>query len=82
MTWNYCLNRRLTFSYARSRPILQQYVLFCLSCLAGALINWSIFATLHSTFIAFAEWPLIAAFLGILAGTTLNYLLSKYIAFK
>src|SRR3989304_3946338 len=33
MTWNYWLNRKLTFSRARSRPILHQYILFCLSCI-------------------------------------------------
>jgi dolichol-phosphate mannosyltransferase len=82
MTWNYWLNRRLTFSLARSRPIFPQYVLFCLSCLMGALVNWSIFTTLYSAFTVFADWLLIAAFLGILGGTALNYLLSKYVAFK
>src|SRR5262249_42519566 len=81
ITWNYWLNRRLTFSSAQSRPIFPQYVLFCLSCLMGALVNWSIFTTLHATFTVFADRLLMAALLGVLAGTMLNYLLSKYVAF-
>ena len=82
MTWNFWLNRRVTFAHAQDRPILRQYALFCLSCLVGALVNWSVFATLHGTLSVFAQRPLMAAALGILAGTALNFLLSKHIAFK
>jgi dolichol-phosphate mannosyltransferase len=82
MTWNYWLNRKLTFSHARSRPIMHQYILFCLSCTLGAVVSWSVFVGLHSAIVFFAERPLVAAFVGILAGTALNFLMSKYIAFK
>lgn len=82
MTWNYWLNRKLTFSRARSRPILHQYILFCLSCILGAIVSWSVFVGLHSAVALFVERPLVAAFVGILAGTALNFLMSKYVAFK
>jgi len=82
MTWNYWLNRRLTFSNARERPILHQYVLFCMSCALGAVVSWSVFAGLHATVGFFVEQPMLAAFIGIVAGTLSNFLLSKYVAFK
>jgi dolichol-phosphate mannosyltransferase len=82
MTWNFWLNRRLTFSYARTRPIAKQYVLFSFSCLLGAVVNWSIFAYLHSAVNFLAEWPLVTASLGIIGGSGLNFVMSKYVAFK
>lgn len=82
MTWNFALNRRLTFSGARRRPLLQQYVLFCLSCALGAGVSWSVFAGLHSLVAQFAQRPLAAAVAGIVVGTALNFLMSKYVAFK
>ena len=82
MTWNFWLNRRLTFSYARTRPIAKQYVLFCFSCLLGAVVNWSIFAYLHSAVNFLPEWPLVTASLGIIGGSGLNFVMSKYVAFK
>jgi dolichol-phosphate mannosyltransferase len=82
MTWNFWLNRRLTFSHTRTRPLLRQYALFCLSCLMGAVVNWSTFSALYSTLGLFADWPMAAAIVGILAGTVLNFLMSKYVAFK
>jgi len=82
MTWNFWLNRRLTFSDARHRPIVRQYVLFCMSCALGAFLSWSVFAGLHSAVAIFAERPIIAALVGIVVGTVSNFVLSKYVAFK
>jgi dolichol-phosphate mannosyltransferase len=82
ITWNYWMNRRLTFSNARARPILRQYVLFCLSCALGAVVSWSVFAGLHSGPAFFGEHPVLAAFVGIVAGTVLNFVTSKYVAFR
>ncbi len=42
MTWNFWLNRRLTFSYARSGSLVRQYLLFALACSAGAITNWTV----------------------------------------
>ena len=82
MTWNFGLNRRLTFSHARNRPIHRQYAIFCMSCILGALISWSVFAWLHSAVGVFAERPVIAAAVGIVVGTISKFLMSKHIAFK
>jgi dolichol-phosphate mannosyltransferase len=82
MSWNFWLNRRLTFSSTRQRAILRQYVLFCMSCGLGAIISWCVFVGLHSTVSFFADQPLLAAIAGIITGTISNFLLSKYVAFK
>lgn len=82
MTWNFWLNRQATFSQARRQSIPVQYALFCLACSLGAIISWSIFSGLHAGIPFFAARPIAAAFVGILASTISNYLLSKYVAFK
>ena len=82
MTWNFGLNRRLTFSTSRNRPMPVQYLLFCGACLLGAAVNWSIFVGLYEYTALFADLPLPAAVLGILGGTVFNFLTSKYVAFR
>ncbi len=82
MSWNFWLNRRLTFSDFRHRPLVRQYCAFCLSCLAGGLVNWSVFYWLHLNIALFSTRPRLAALAGIAAGTVLNFLASKYLAFR
>ena len=82
MSWNFLLNRWWTFSDARSGPMVRQYTLFCASCLAGALVNWSVTLGLHFILTYFAERSLLAAACGIIAGAAANYLLSAHIAFR
>jgi dolichol-phosphate mannosyltransferase len=82
MTWNYYLNRRLTFSYARSQSPWRQYVLFCGSCLAGAILNWSISVLLCVWSDWFARAPTCAALVGVAAAYVFNYLLSRRIVFR
>lgn len=82
MSWNFFINRRFTFPSSRSRPILQQYILFCISCLLGAALNWSVFMALYSNFAFCQSWPLLTAFVGIFVGFVANFLLTKHIAFK
>jgi len=81
MSWNFWLNRRLTFSYARRGSALRQYVLFCGSCLAGAVISWSTCLGLCLASEFFSEKKIVAATIGVLAGATVNYLLSRHVVF-
>lgn len=81
MSWNFYLNRRLTFSYARRGSALRQYVLFCGSCLAGALISWSTCLGLCLASDFFSQKKMFAAAIGVLAGAALNYLLSRHVVF-
>src|SRR6185503_3963004 len=40
MISNFALNRRFSFSYSRSEPMLKQFVGFVLACSVGAAINY------------------------------------------
>lgn len=77
MTTNFYLNRRLTFSYSRKHSPWGQYPKFLASCSLGGIINWAIFATLTTYVTPFDRYKLSAQFVGIVAGTFLNFLLSR-----
>jgi dolichol-phosphate mannosyltransferase len=77
MSWNFLLNRQVTFRDSRTRSMPVQYVLFCLSCLMGAMINWLTFVLLRNLFELFDEHWYLAAIAGIVAGTAFNFALSK-----
>lgn len=81
MTWNFLLNRWITFSYARDESAVQQYVRFCLSCLTGAIVNGVTRVGLAITVDWFALHPVIAAAVGVVAGTGFNFVLSQRWAF-
>lgn len=82
MTWNFNLNRRFTFVGARSGPLLRQYVLFCLSCGVGAIVNWNISTWLWLRWSSVLRFPAVAAMAGIAAGVLLNYALSARLVFR
>ncbi len=82
MTWNFFLNRRLTFSVARTEPVLRQYLLFCASCGLGATLSWATSTVLWTYAGEFLRWPMIAAGIEILAGVVCNYLLSSRVVFR
>jgi dolichol-phosphate mannosyltransferase len=73
MTWNFLLNRQVTFAYApRNRPV-RQYVLYCGSCAAGAVGSWVTSMALCKTSDFFLAHPVIAAIIGVGVGFGLNY---------
>lgn len=82
MSWNFLLNRQFTFGIDRRHRILKQYILFCISCLGGAVLNWGISVGLSHQTVFFGGHPLLAAFLGVVAGAGLNYLFSRHITFQ
>jgi putative flippase GtrA len=82
MTWNYALNRRVTFAAYRQDFRWRDYGLCCGSCLAGALVSWTICMALCAADGWFARHPLVAALLGVAAGFVLNYSLSRRFVFR
>ena len=76
MSWNFWLNRKITFADAQHGPLLRQYLSFCLACLVGAMVNWSVSVGLCWAVTFFDQQRLLAAFVGVVAGTAFNYLLS------
>jgi dolichol-phosphate mannosyltransferase len=82
MTWNFWLNRRLTFSYSRKGSILKQYMQFFASCALGAIVSWSIAVLIPQKVEIFADYILLAAIIGIGAGTFTNFALSRFWVFR
>lgn len=82
MSTNFLLNRNITFSYARHKPFLKQYLSYCGSCLTGAVFNWLTTMVLSRSFQFFEKLILLAAFIGILVGMGFNFLLCRYLVFS
>lgn len=78
LIWNFALNRRFSFSYARDGSVIRQFLGFATACSLGAVVNY--FTTLYA-------WDLIrvkqlAASGGVLAGTVFNFLATRFVVFR
>ena len=82
MSWNFALNRRVSFSGSRfGKPIIEQYFLWLASCGLGAVTSWSVAVSL-TYFTKFFAWHVfIAAILGIAGGSLINFVLARYWVF-
>jgi len=82
MSWNFAINRRVSFSASRfGRPIIEQYFFWLASSGLGAVASWSIAVALTSFTKFFAWHVFIAATLGIVAGSLINFILARYWVF-
>ena len=82
MSWNFAINRRVSFSASRfGRPIIEQYFFWLASSGLGAVTSWSIAVALTSFTKFFAWHVFIAATLGIVAGSLINFILARYWVF-
>lgn len=81
LTWNFLLNRRLTFNDARGAAILPAYGRYVLSNLAGILLSLAIRLTLPNLFGFFADHRLVAALVGIVAATGVSFSLTRWFVF-
>lgn len=81
LTWNFFLNRKLTFPDSPQKNIFKQYRNFFLVCSIGGLFNWFISVYLYSHYSYFNQFYLLAAFIGILGGLLINFFGSKFIVF-
>jgi len=82
MSWNFALNRRVSFSGSRfGRPIIEQYFLWLASSGLGGVTSWgaAVSLTLFTKF--FAVHIFLAAILGIAAGSLINFILARYWVF-
>jgi dolichol-phosphate mannosyltransferase len=81
MTWNFFLNRKLTFSDCNQRSAVQQYGMFCMASLFGAVVSWVTFAS-TTVWSHMIDSTMLAAMLGIALGAIVNYSLSRYVVFR
>jgi dolichol-phosphate mannosyltransferase len=82
LTSNFLLNRRFTFANAKKGRLAKQYVSFFMTCIVGFLVNWLISVYLYYHLPFFNSHYLVASFLGVLGGLTVNFAGSKFIVFK
>lgn len=76
--WNFALNRRFSFSYARREPIGRQFLAFVTTCLVGAIVNYTVTMAVWHSF----RYKQVAATLGVIAGTAFNFVGSRYLVFR
>ena len=74
------INRRFTFSYAKSGDLLRQFLGFATASALGLVVNWAVSMLFRNRF---PDLPLqIAAMVGIVAGMGFNYATSRYLVFR
>ena len=78
MVWNFVLNRRFSFSYAREQSIIKQFLGFIAACSVGAVVNYATTVALWSLV---PRRPL-AAVIGVMAGTLFNFGASRFVVFR
>ncbi len=80
MVFNFVLNRRFTFAYARNGSIVGQFLGFVAACSFGAFLNYFTASALVARYPGL--YPQIAALIGIVAGTGVNFLINRFAVFK
>jgi dolichol-phosphate mannosyltransferase len=78
MLWNFGLNRRFSFSYARDRPIVRQFLGYIAACSVGAAVNYLATLWLWESF----QHKQIPALIGVLIGTGFNFTANRFVIFR
>jgi dolichol-phosphate mannosyltransferase len=78
MVWNFALNRRFSFSYARDRSVVAQFWGFVAACSVGAVVNYLTTTHLWQGL----RYKQLAAVIGVLAGTLFNFGASRFVVFR
>jgi len=82
MTWNFSLNRAITFQSDSDDSLFRQYWRFVVSCSLGAAINWSVSLLLASKVEICQKHVFLSAIGGVLASFLLNFQLCRRWVFK
>ena len=80
VVFNFFLNRRFTFSYAREGSLLPQFGGFVAACAVGMVVNYAVAVAVLYEFQGVL--PQVAALAGILAGMGVNFLTNRFLVFK
>ena len=82
VTWNWFLNRRITFSDRPPSPRMRQWARFVTSCLAGLATNVGTYTILTTFIDVFDRYRLIALFCGIALGGIVNFLAATLYVYR
>jgi len=82
LTWNFLLNRRLTFNDTRGGSIIRQYFIYALGNALGIAVSLTLRLYLPSRFGVFARHRLAAAVVGIVVATGISFSMSRWIVFR
>ncbi|MDG3006230.1 GtrA family protein [Paludisphaera mucosa] len=82
MSWNFLLNRRLTFNDTRAGSIVRQYLTYALGNALGIVVSLTLRLYLPSRFGVFARHRLAAAVVGIVVATGISFSMSRWIVFR
>ena len=82
LVWNFSLNRRLTFSYARSGSRGRQFATYAMSNALGIALSLGLSLGLPRKVAFFHEHELAAAVVGIVAATGVSFSMSRWLVFR
>lgn len=82
LLWNFTLNRRLTFSYARGGSLPKQCGTYIASNLPGVLVSLAFRLLLPRKSAFFNTHKLAAAVVGIVVATGLSFSMSRWVVFR
>ena len=81
LSWNFTINRRLTFNDARGGSIGRQYLRYVLSNLLGIGVSLTLRLLLPNTFGFFRRHRLAAAVVGIVTATGISFSMARWFVF-
>ncbi len=82
LAWNFSLNRRLTFSYARGGSLARQFAVYVASNLLGVMVSLAVSLGLPRKVAFFAAHKLAAAVVGIVMATGISFSMSRWVVFR
>jgi dolichol-phosphate mannosyltransferase len=82
LVWNFSLNRRLTFNYARHGSRARQFVTYVLGNALSIALSLALSLGLPRKVPFFNEHKILAAVVGIVAATGLSFSMSRWVVFS
>lgn len=82
VTWNWWLNRKMTFSDRNPRPRGRQWAEFVLASLVGFAVNWGSYTILTTFVDVFAHQRMLAFICGIGLGSIVNFLIANRYVYR
>jgi dolichol-phosphate mannosyltransferase len=82
LVWNFNLNRRLTFSYARGGSIFRQFLVYAASNGLGVALSLALRLLLPRKVPFFSHHKLFAAVVGIVMATGVSFSMSRWVVFR